>query len=291
MERQIGVIGPGKVGSSFALKAKRAGLNLAAIGGRNPERVALASSLLGSDVFCGSIAESASKADIVMIAVSDDAIETVCAQLVEGKALKKGMVVAHFSGALTSNALARAKAQGCFVASTHPLKSFAQGGTSADQTGEYWFLEGDEEALTVLESIIESIGGNVARITKEAKPLYHAASVIACNYLTGLLDVAFELMRDTGVEREVAEEALMPLVRGTVENISKIGTKRALTGPISRGDKETVALHLEHLANTGNETFTDVYKTMGRATVEIACAKGGIDEVTATAMRALLASN
>lgn len=287
-EKQIAVIGPGKVGVSIAMMAKSAGLAVVAIGGRNPERVSLASSLLGRDVHQGSIFEAAGKAEVVLIAVSDDSIESVCGELASTKSFKKGTVVAHFSGALTSAVLKSAKEAGCFVASAHPLRSFALPGVNAARAGEYWFVEGDEEATVVMDSIIGSIGGCVAHITKEAKPLYHAASVVACNYLVVLLDVAYQLMKETGVDPEVARDALMPLVSGTIENISKIGPEKALTGPISRGDKDTVSLHLKHISQLKDGTFADVYRTMGSATVDLALRKGSIERAKAVEMLALL---
>lgn len=287
-EKQIAVIGPGKVGISIAMLAKSAGLTLAAIGGRNPERVNLASNLLGGGVSQGSIFEAARKAEVVLIAVSDDSIESVCIELVANEVLKKGTIVTHFSGALTSDVLKSAREAGCFVASAHPLRSFAQAGVDAAACGEYWFLEGDKEATSVMESIIGSIGGNVAHITKEAKPLYHAASVVACNYLVCLLDVSYQLMKETGVSADVAREALMPLVLGTIENVSKIGTEKALTGPISRGDKDTVSLHLKHISKLEEESFGEVYRTMGSATVNLALRKGSISPDKAAEMLALL---
>lgn len=287
-EKQIAVIGPGKVGVTIAMMAKSAGLTVVAIGGRNSERVSLASSLLGRDVHQGSIFEAAGKAEVVLIAVSDDAIESVCTELASSKSLKKGTVVAHFSGALTSEVLRTAKEAGCVVASAHPLRSFAQPGVNAARAGEYWFVEGDEEATVVMESIIGSIGGCVARITKEAKPLYHAASVVACNYLVALLDVSYQLMKETGVDADVARDALMPLVLGTIENISKIGPEKALTGPISRGDKETVSLHLKHISQLKEKTCSEVYRTMGSATVNLALRKGSIAREKAAELLALL---
>ncbi len=287
-EKQIAVIGPGKVGCSMAVMAKSAGLNVVAIGGRNPGRVSVACSFLGGDVCQGSISEAARKADVVLISVSDDSIEAVCSELASSKVLRKGTVVVHFSGALTSDVLSSAKAAGCFVASAHPLRSFAQAGSDVRSNGEYWFVEGDVEATSVMESIIGSIGGNVAHIAKEAKPLYHAASVVACNCLIALLDVSFQLMQQTGVDQSVAREALMPLVLGTVENVSKIGTERALTGPVSRGDKDTVALHLKQLGAVEDKSFEQVYRTMGLATVNLALRKGTISAEKASELQALL---
>jgi predicted short-subunit dehydrogenase-like oxidoreductase (DUF2520 family) len=111
--------------------------------------------------------------------------------------------------------------------------------------------------------------------------------VLGCNYLTGLLDAAVTLAQEAGIDRKTALAALEPLVRATIDNVTAMGPEKALTGPIARGDCETVARHLEALAKCPPD-LVNLYRTAGLWTVQLAKRKGTIDEETVEALRELL---
>ncbi len=127
------------------------------------------------------------------------------------------------------------------------------------------------------------------RIDTEHKALYHAAAVMACNYLTGLLDAALNLAANAGIERRTAWQALEPLIRATVDNISALGTETALTGPIARGDHRTVKTHLSVL-DRGARELSDLYRVLGSWTVDLAQRKGSIEETAARTLLETLAA-
>jgi predicted short-subunit dehydrogenase-like oxidoreductase (DUF2520 family) len=131
------------------------------------------------------------------------------------------------------------------------------------------------------------MGGRPFRIATEAKPLYHAAAVMACNYVVALEDVAVEMAAEAGLPRERALEALLPLVRGTVENLAQVGLPDALTGPIARGDVETVQRHLEALGPLGPAP-NQIYRVLGRAALRVARARGGISAERAARITEML---
>jgi predicted short-subunit dehydrogenase-like oxidoreductase (DUF2520 family) len=112
---------------------------------------------------------------------------------------------------------------------------------------------------------------------------------VACNYLTSLLDAALRLAESARIERRTAWLALEPLVRATVENISKLGAEAALTGPIARGDRSTVAVHLAALGENAPE-LADLYRALGVWTVGLALRKGSIDGSQARALLEALAA-
>jgi predicted short-subunit dehydrogenase-like oxidoreductase (DUF2520 family) len=112
----------------------------------------------------------------------------------------------------------------------------------------FFALSGEPEAIRSGERIIRLLDGRGLTIPTSRRPLYHAAAVIASNHLAFLLHDAIELMREAGVSEEEAGEALLSLARGTMENVADLGAESALTGPLRRGDVETIELHLRALS-------------------------------------------
>ncbi len=285
----VSIIGPSKVGTAIGVLAGRAGYQIAAVGGRDLTKTQLVARQIGGGVNAGTPLDAAGAGDLVLLAVSDDAIQDVCNELAEAGAFADGAVVGHCSGALGSDILHTARDRcGCHVASIHPLQTFPTAQSAIDGlAGVYWFSEGDEPAVKVLNDLIVAIGGKPVGISLEQKPLYHAAAVFACNYLAALMDIALATVGGAGVESRTAWEALEPLVRNTVTNIGKLGPPAALTGPIARGDTETVVRHLNALREYDPE-LAKLYSAFGRWTIELARRKGSIDESTAEALRDVL---
>jgi predicted short-subunit dehydrogenase-like oxidoreductase (DUF2520 family) len=287
----IAIIGVGKVGTALGALAVRAGYRVTAVAGRNRRRTEEAASRIGAEVPVLSPREAAGRADLVLLAVPDDAIEASCHELVTARSFARGSLVAHCSGALSSECLAPARQElGCQVASFHPLQSFPTVEAAlASLPGSYCFDEGDEAALAALEELGAAIGAHCVRIDTEHKALYHAAAVMACNYLTGLLDAALTLAASARIERRTAWQAFEPLIRATVENISELGTEAALTGPIARGDRRTLTTHLAALDESARE-LSDLYRALGSWTVGLALREGSIEESDARALLETLAA-
>jgi predicted short-subunit dehydrogenase-like oxidoreductase (DUF2520 family) len=228
------------------------------------------------------------QADAVLLTVPDDAIAAVCASLAQADAFRPDTVVAHCSGALPSTVLAAARACGAGVGSLHPMQSFA----TAEQAvrtlpGSCCCVEGDPEAVSVLEQMARSMGAHVLRVATEKKPLYHAAGCVASNYLVALQDAALRLNLAAGISHEDALRVMVPLLRGTVDNFEKVGLPGCLTGPIARGDVDTVRHHLEAIESDAPD-LAQLYKVMGRETIRVAQAKGTLCEEDAAALRSLL---
>ena len=284
----MAIIGPGKVGTAIGLLARRAGWPVVAIAGRNRRRAAAAARIIGGGVRVGTAAESAGKAGLVLLSVPDDQIRNVCDALAADGAFLPGAVVAHCCGALGSDVLASARRCGCRVGSIHPLATFPTVRDAVKRlAGTYCFIEGDGPAVTVLTRLARAVGGRAVRIAPNAKPLYHAAAVTACNYLTALMDAAATMCRRAGVGPRAAWAALEPLVRATLENIWSLGPAKALTGPIARGDAATVAGHLQALRDAPGD-LRDLYVALGRWTVDLAGRKGTLSTAKAAEIRRLL---
>jgi predicted short-subunit dehydrogenase-like oxidoreductase (DUF2520 family) len=288
----IAIIGAGKVGTAIGVLATRNGYRLTAIADSIRSCAEEAARRIGAQVPVLSPQEAAGQAELILLAVPDDAIETSCRELAATRAFARGSLVAHCSGAKSSRCLAPAReALDCRVASFHPLQSFPTVEAALTSLpGSYCFSEGDEPAVVALEALGTAIGAHCVRIDTEHKALYHAAAVMACNYLTGLMDAALTLAAGARIERRTAWRALEPLIRATVENISKLGPEAALTGPIARGDRGTVTTHLATLDENAPE-LGDLYRILGSWTVGLALRKGSIDETGARALLDALADS
>ncbi len=281
----ISIIGPGKVGTALGILARRAGYNVAAVGGRNAESAAQAAKTIGAGAEPMSIVEAARAGDLVVIAVPDNAIAAVAGQLASASAVKKDAVVVHCSGALESSILAPLKESfGCAAASMHPLQTFPSVESAVEKLpGAYFFCEGDEGALESVRLFVEAVGGHYVQIHPQAKGLYHAAAVTACNYLVTLMDASVSLAQAGGVDRDVFLKALGPIVRATVDNVISQGPQKVLTGPVARGDVEILTRHLEAIKKL-KEEYRIVYTVLGMQTVYLALQNGYIDSKTATKM-------
>ena len=147
--------------------------------------------------------------------------------------------------------------------------------------------EGDAAALAVLRPAFERIGARVLDVEPESKTLYHAASVIVCNYLVALLDTGLRCYERSGISRESAAKLIEPIVRETVEHVFEAGAVRALTGPISRGDDAVVARHLEALDST-DPRIARIYRALGTAAVDLAAQQGNAPPDALARLAALL---
>ncbi len=179
-------------------------------------------------------------AEVYMLAVTDDQIVPACAALAASRPLA-GAVVFHCSGALASGALEAARQAGAWIASVHPIRSFADpAGVLAAFDGTYCGIEGDARALAELSPALEAIGARPVAIDAAAKTVYHAAAVFASNYLVTVLDAALRAYQAAGIPETVARELARPLAQESLSNVFRLGAAPALSGPVARGDYATV---------------------------------------------------
>ena len=161
----------------------------------------------------------------------------------------------HTSGATPVSVLDPCAEAGAVTLSLHPLQTFSEPvrGASLLRGAAMAVTAGPDptkaaEALAVGERLALTVGGRPFRLQEEHRTLYHAAATMASNYLVGLEHSAERLFELAGMSEGTALTAFLPLVRGAVDNIAAQGTVDALTGPLSRGDRDTVAAHLSALA-------------------------------------------
>jgi predicted short-subunit dehydrogenase-like oxidoreductase (DUF2520 family) len=202
----------------------------------------------------------------IVLAVPDAAIPGVAAALAE-LPLPRTVPVLHSSGALSVDALAPLAEHGHPVGGMHALAAIADPVAGADRLlGATFGVEGEGDARALAERIVRGCGGRVLIVPSEGKPLYHAAAVFAANYAVVLLGVAERLMAEAGVPPEEARTALASLAAGAIENVAARDPSAALTGPVARGDEETVRLHLARLSGADRP----LYSLLAREALQLA---------------------
>lgn len=213
----------------------------------------------------------------VFLSVPDDVLPEMAHTLAGQGRAPAGCAGFHLSGALSTDVLAPLHHRGYPVGSLHPLQALAHPVSGADRLrGSYFAISGEPEAVRVAHRLLGHIDGHPLTVPVTRRALYHAAAVVAANYVPALLALAGRLLVQAGVPDEEAIDALLPLVRGALDNVEEMGPLAALTGPVTRGDVETVRIHL--LAMEPRER--EVYRSLGRELVILARARGLDDEVS-----------
>ena len=263
----INIIGCGKLGKTIAkLFTINSVGQILGIVNSTIESSAEAARYVGQGAAFASIKELPA-ADIYFITTRDGYIKKVCEELVAAKNLKKGAIIVHCSGALSSNELDIAKTLGCLIASVHPVRSFADPDMSVSAfKGTICAFEGDGEVLPSMKKLFESIGGNIFMIKGENKKQYHSAIVMANNYLVTLHFHATKNLISAGVDDKTAKILISSMMLDALNNLKNLEHKKALTGPVQRGDVETIR---GHLASIEDKSTRNIYATLGEGTLPL----------------------
>lgn len=289
MSRRLVLIGPGRLGMAVARLLHDAGHDLRAIVSRDPERAASAARFAGVPGMGTTDLGRAREGEVVLLALPDDRIGEMAARLRREGGLTAGTVLVHFSGIHPASILLGEEGPLLHALAIHPLQTFADAVMGIRHLpGSPCSVEGEETLLPLGEALVNDIGGVPFRLDAGRKPLYHAAAAVASNYLVALTAAAGEIMAACGFGEEEAFRLLSPLLRGTGKNLAALGPRLALTGPIARGDSRTVRKHLQALAPLPTD-LGEIYRVMGRKTVQLARQKGTLDGEAAERILALLA--
>lgn len=281
------VVGAGRVGTTMARVLVDTGYPCLGLFGRNPEKVRASSEFTGAPGYGELRPEIVSRAQVVLIGVPDGAIATAARELADRGAVGSGAVLLHFSGLITSEALApSARAGG--RASVHPNLAVADFRTAFKKIpGTYFGIEGDERGAALARRMVGHVGGIAVSIPARGKTAYHLAAVFASNGMVVLASMAAEILQSIGVAPDDAGKITARLMLGTAQNLSELDLLRALTGPVVRGDAETVASHLEAM-ETMSPDMSRVYRLLFLRMVELGLAAGRGTEDDYRPLRTLL---
>ena len=292
------VIGAGRVGTtvSYTLAEKELpNIKLKAISSRSMESLNRAKKILGRKaagvIFTRENSKAVSLANCILICTPDDVINSVCSEIFKDKSKDfKNYYAIHFSGSKSLEVLNSARAAGAEIASIHPLKSFAsiEEAIKSLPGTIFGITYSSTESKKMAEFLVKSLGGEIIEVENNKKPLYHAAACVASNYLVTLINYAVLIHKKMGIRPEDSLKGLMGLVEGTVSNIKKMGTEKALTGPIARGDVGTIKEHVKSFNEFFSKEDSALYRMMGIETSKIAHQNKWIKESTVEELKEIL---
>ncbi|MCA1710776.1 MAG: DUF2520 domain-containing protein [Actinobacteria bacterium] len=278
----VGVVGAGRVGAVLGAALLRAGHDVIAVSAVSDGSRRRAATLLpGVPVVDPD--EVPRRASLVLLAVPDDALPGLVAGLASTGALQAGQLVAHPSGRHGLQVLEPATRRGCLPLALHPVLPFT--GTEVDLArlhGASFGVTSPEPLRPVAETLVLEMGGEPVWLSDELRPLWHAALAHGANHLVTLVASAADLLRDAGVEEP--GRVLAPLLGAALDGSLRSGDA-VLTGPVSRGDAETVKAHLDVLADS---PVLASYVALARLTADRALASGRLDPHHAGALLEVL---
>ena len=253
---RVAIVGPGRVGRTLARALHGTGYAVEALVGRDDDTAPV------------------SRADLVLITVADGDVRPVFTSLAHDGVLRPEQVVFHFSGLVKSCVLEAPGFRPAGRAAVHPMMAFADPERALEALpGTTFGIEGDGRGIEAARLLVGALEGTSVIVPADAKASYHLACVMASNGLVALMDAAEEVTRSAGVQGEGLSAGLANLVLGTAGNVARLGIRPAMTGPVVRGDSETVARHLEILER-GSPGILEAYKLLLRRLVKMSTESG-----------------
>lgn len=283
----VGVVGAGRVGAVLGAALQRVGHRVVAVSGVSEESRDRAAHLLpGTPVLAPE--DVVRQAELVVLAVPDDALADLVAGLSATRTWQAGQLVAHTSGRHGLEVYAPALDQHVLGLALHPAMTFTGTGLDLDRLVECCFgVTAPEPLRPVAEALVLEIGAEPVWIEESARGLYHAALAHGANHLVTLIAQSLQALRAAGVESP--SRVLGPLVSAALDNALRAGDA-ALTGPVVRGDAGTVAEHLRQLQSLTPD-IRPTYVALARATAERALASGRLKPHVAEPLLDILATD
>jgi predicted short-subunit dehydrogenase-like oxidoreductase (DUF2520 family) len=281
---QIGVIGAGRVGAVLAAALRDAGHEIAAVAGESAASRTRIETLLPGVVIAKPTAV-AKASELLLLTVPDDALDNVVRMLVASGAIHAGQYLAHTSGRHGLGVLQPALDIGARGIAMHPAMTFTGTDIDLDHLPDCAYgVTADNAERHIAEGLVADLHGRLVWVEEAQRTLYHAALAHGANHLVTLVSQAMELLREAGSTDPAA--ALRPLLSAALDNTLAYGDA-ALTGPIVRGDVETLRAHVASLATSAPDTLV-TYVAMARSTADRAVADGRLEPRRAAALHAVL---
>ena len=274
----IGFIGAGTLGRGLALALASAGCNVAAVSSRTPASAEWLAERINGCTAMDTAQHVADACDLVFITTPDGAIAEVAASV----NWRDGQGVVHCCGAASTELLqpdadTPEPLSNLALGAMHPFQTFTALSDPAEAarrlSGVTFAVSATGWLADYLPSLAQRLDGHAIVIPDELRPLYHASAVLACGYVTTLLDAAVSLWTRMGFTEADGVRAAVPLARATIEAIAAAGPSAAVTGPAVRGDANTIEAHLAALSQHAPELLP-LYRQLTLASIPLARAKG-----------------
>mgnify|MGYP002610984697 CR=1 FL=1 len=270
---RAGFIGAGKVGFSLGKYLKENGVEITGYFSKSPESAKSAADFTNTKLY-KSIEDILSDSDTLFITVPDGQISKVWDYMKNLDIKNKN--ICHCSGSIPSTVFFDAENRGAYRYSIHPLYAISSKATSYLDLGKACFtIEGSDAHLAELKALFSEMGNTVVAISPDSKALYHAAAVMVSNQIVALADMGTALLVKCGFSEAAAAEALSPLLLGNAQSVAEKGAVNALTGPIERGDAQTVSKHLQEIRkfaaeSTVGQDILTAYTALSKQLIRIA---------------------
>ncbi len=266
----VTIAGPGRLGQAIGKLLHEAGFSIHHVAARRAEAARMAVRFIGSGVPCRLDDPSLAEADIILMTVTDAALAPLTSEWAQWKRSWRGEIVLHTSGALPAAVLAPLKRRGAAIGSLHPFQTVPDPSVGIrNLPNSFWAIEGDACACRTAVEIARELDGLPFRVQPARKILYHVGAVLSCGAVVALLDESARMLRSAGVPAGIIRPMLGGFVSETVKNFVALGGRGALTGPVARGDWNTIAAHLRALRRHAPEALP-VYRELLRATARLA---------------------
>jgi predicted short-subunit dehydrogenase-like oxidoreductase (DUF2520 family) len=277
---RITIVGAGNLGTALAMCLHRAGYVIDQVVFRNSgasrRRAAALAKRVGARAV--DVARATIDSDVVWLCVPDDAVAKVARSLAQN-ADWRGRVALHSSGALASDEMVALRRRGALAASVHPMMTFVAGsrqaglsrtgllhtGAQPSLAGVPFAIEGDAPAVRASRAIVKELGGKAYTIRRQDKVAYHAWGTFASPLLTALLATTEHVAAAAGLNRREAKRRMLPILQQTLANYAALDAAGAFSGPIVRGDVETIRRHLRVLRKVPEAG--EVYAALAKAAV------------------------
>ena len=281
---RIGVVGAGRVGAVLAAALRDHGHESVSVAGESPATRTRIETLLPG-VAVGKPTAVSRSCDLLLLTVPDDMLSNVVTMLAASGAIREGQHVVHTSGKHGLAVLAPAADLGAQVLAMHPAMTFT--GTDVDLgrlAGCVYGVTATLDTHELARALVDDLGGSIVWVPEDRRTLYHAGLAHGANHLVTLVTQAMDLLRASGAEDPAA--TLRPLLGAALDNALSYGSA-ALTGPIVRGDVETVRAHLADIATAAPGTV-ESYVVMARATANRAVLDGRLLPIRAAKLIGIL---
>ncbi|MDO5156115.1 MAG: DUF2520 domain-containing protein [Eubacteriales bacterium] len=266
---KVGFIGAGKAGCSLGKYFETASQEVCVTGYYSLiEEEAIWAAQFTNSHFFQNMDDVIAASDSIIVSTPDGVIKSVWDTLDKSKI--SGKMICHLSGSLSSDVFSSCGDYGAYPISIHPMFAFSNKESVFEQLKNVSFtLEGHTYAIEKWQELFAMLGNDTVVIVKEAKSKYHAAASVLSNHVVAVLSMGYELLKECGFSEEEARAFSQVLVRENVEHVIKDGAIQALTGPIERGDEETVTKHLGVL----KDSQKDMYRACGNQLLSLSKVK------------------
>ncbi|NLS10042.1 DUF2520 domain-containing protein [Nesterenkonia sp. MY13] len=285
----VGVISAGKVGAVLGAALRNAGHQVVGVHAVSEASRDRAESLL-PEVPVLEVPEILRRAELILLAVPDDALAEVVSGAAEAGHFQVGQLVIHTSGRYGTGVLAPAEEAGAIGLAIHPAMTFTGMSLDLQRLSACAFaVTAAEEVLPVAQALAVEMGGEPVVVAEEHRGAYHAALAHASNHLNTITAQSAQILEEIGVTDP--SRVLGPLMQASLDNALASGPS-ALTGPISRGDTGTLRGHLQTLQAGGfPEDILIAYRALAQATAQRALEQGTINEAKAAELLEVLAED